>query len=392
MRRLILRLSAILILGGAAGVLSLGPSMVERRLNRIAAHDPWPISPAALAMHERLIIADLHADSLLWDRDLTRRWGRGHVDLPRLIAGNVALQVFTTVTKSPAGLNHEQNAATARDDITLLSIVQLRPFRAWFDLTERALVQAEALAAAEAKAPEALRILRTRADLAALLAARAEGARAVGAILGAEGGHALSGDLANLDRLYDAGFRLIGLTHFFDNDLGASLHGEAGAGAGLSDFGRAVVARMAEKRMIIDLAHAGPGVVREVLAMTDAPVMISHTGTYGHCPGPRNIPDELIREIAAKGGLIGIGFWRAATCDATPSGIAAAIVAAIALVGEDHVALGSDFDGAVETPFDAAELAALTQALIDAGLDEPVIARVMGGNAQHFFARALPEG
>lgn len=392
MRRLILRLLAVLILGGGAGVFAFGPGMVERRLNRVTAHDPWPVSPAAQAMHERLVIADLHADSLLWDRDLTRRWGRGHADLPRLIAGNVAVQIFTTVTKSPAGLNYEQNAATARDDITLLSIAQLRPFRAWFDPTERALVQAEALAAAEAKAPEALRIIRSRADLTAHLAARAEGARSVGAILGAEGGHALSGDLANLDRLFDAGFRLIGLTHFFDNALGASLHGEAESGAGLTDFGRAVVARMAEKRMIIDLAHAGPGVVREVLAITDAPVMISHTGTHGHCPGPRNIPDALIREIAAKGGLIGIGFWRAATCDATPSGIAAAITAAIALVGADHVALGSDFDGAVETPFDAAELAALTQALIDAGLDEPVIAKVMGGNAQHFFARALPGG
>lgn len=392
MRRLILRLSAVLILVGGAGLFAFGPGMVERRLNRIAAHDPWPVSPAAQAMHERLVIADLHADSLLWDRDLTRRWGRGHADLPRLIAGNVALQVFTTVTKSPAGLNHEQNAATARDDITLLSIAQLRPWRAWFDLTERALAQAKALAAAEAKAPEALRIIGSRADLAAHLAARAEGARSVGAILGAEGGHALSGDLANLDRLFDAGFRLIGLTHFFDNTLGASLHGEAGGEVGLTDFGRAVVARMAEKRMIIDLAHAGPGVVREVLAITDAPVLISHTGTHGHCPGPRNIPDDLIREIAAKGGLIGIGYWEATTCDATPAGIAGAITAAIDLVGADHVALGSDFDGAIETTFDAAELAALTQALIDAGLDEPVIASVMGGNAQHFLARALPEG
>lgn len=392
MRRLILRFLAILILAAVAGFFTFGPGIVERQHNRIAAHEPWAISPAARAMHERLIIADLHADSLLWDRDLTRRAARGHVDLPRLIAGNVALQVFTTVTKSPAGLNYDKNSAGARDNITLLMIAQLRPLRAWFDLTERALVQAAALAAAEAKAPGAVRIIRSRADLAAHLAARAEGARTVGAILGAEGGQALAGDPANLDRLYDAGFRLIGLTHFFDNDLGASLHGEAGDRAGLTDFGRAVVTRMAARGMIIDLAHAAPQMVREVLAMTDAPVMVSHTGTHGHCPSPRNLPDELMREIAAKGGIIGIGYWEAASCDATPAGIAAAITAAIALVGEDHVALGSDFDGAVETTFDAAELAALTQALIDAGLDEPVIAKVMGGNALRFFARALPEG
>ena len=90
--------------------------------------------------------------------------------------------------------------------------------------------------------------------------------------------------------------------------------------------------------------------------------------------------------------MIGIGFWDEVTCDATPKGIAASIVAAIRLAGEDHVALGSDFDGAVETTFDVSELPALTQALIDAGLDEPVIAKVMGGNMVRFLAQALPEG
>lgn len=392
MRRFLLKALAGLLIVGLTGFFALGPGIVERRLNPVTPHGPWPVSPAARAMHERLIVGDLHADSLLWDRDLTRRAARGQADLPRLIDGNVALQVFTTVTKSPAGLNYDRNPAAARDDITLLSIAQLRPLRSWFDLTERALVQAGALARAEAKAPEMLKVLRTRADLAALLRAREEGARTVGGILGAEGGHALSGDLANLDRLYDAGFRLIGLTHFFDNDLGASLHGEAGAEAGLTGFGRRVVARLAEKRMIIDLAHASPALAREVLAMVDVPVVVSHTGIHGQCPSVRNFPDELMQAIAAEGGLIGIGYWQDVTCDATPRGIAASIVAAVRLVGEDHVALGSDFDGAVETTFDAAELAALTQALIDAGLAEPVIAKVMGGNVVRFLEAALPEG
>jgi microsomal dipeptidase-like Zn-dependent dipeptidase len=94
--------------------------------------------------------------------------------------------------------------------------------------------------------------------------------------------------------------------------------------------------------------------------------------------------------VAEGGGLIGIGFWAEVTCDDTPAGIAASIVAAIGVVGEDHVALGSDFDGAVGTTFDASELAALTQALIDKGLAEPVIARVMGGNMVRFLRSALP--
>ncbi len=392
MVRWIVRLLALAAVLGVAGVLLLGPGMVEKGQNRVTPHEPWPVSEAARAMHERLIIGDWHADPLLWGRDLTRRSTRGQMDLPRLIEGNVAVQVFTTVTKSPSGLNYDKNSAASRDDITLLSIVQMRPYRSWFNLTERALVQAAALQRAAEKAPDMLRIIRNRSDLAALLAAREGGAKTVGGILGAEGGHALSGDLANLDRLYDAGFRLMGLTHFFDNELGASLHGETGADGGLTDFGRAVVQKMVEKHMIIDLAHASPQVVRETLAMVDVPVVVSHTGIYSQCQHHRNIPDDLIKAIADRGGMIGIGFWDEVTCDATPKGIAASIVAAIRLAGEDHVALGSDFDGAVETTFDVSELPALTQALIDAGLDEPVIAKVMGGNMVRFLAQALPEG
>lgn len=386
--------TGVLVLAGlaAAGFFMLAPGIVEQGQNKVVPHDPWPVSAEAQALHDHLIIGDWHADPLLWDRDLTRRSDRGQMDLPRLQQGNVAVQVFTTVTKSPSGLNYEKNAANARDDVTLLSFAQLRPLKSWFDLTERALAQAAALHRAEEKAPEMLKIIRTRSDLADLLAARAAGAKTMGGILGAEGGHALSGDLANLNRLYDAGFRLIGLTHFFDNELGASLHGEAGETQGLTDFGRAVVQEMVEKHMIIDLAHTSPAMAREVLAMVDQPVVVSHTGIYSQCATQRNFPDDLMREITAKDGLIGIGYWAEVVCDPTPKGIAGSIVAAIRLVGEDHVSLGSDFDGAVETTFDTSELAALTQALMDQGLGEATIGKVMGGNMVRFLQRALPEG
>ena len=390
MMRLILRLIGALIVFGLLGFFSFAPGYIERQQNPVTAHDPWPVSPAAEAMNARLIIGDWHADSLLWDRDLTQRSDRGQVDLPRLIAGNVAVQVFTTVTKSPAGLNYDQNSADARDNITLLYVGQLRPFRSWLDLTERALEQARQLHLAEEKAPEMLKIVKTRADLDAVLARRAAGEHVIGGILGAEGGHALNGYLDNLDRLYEAGFRLMGLTHFFDNELGASLHGQAGASKGLTDFGRLAVRKMVEKKMIIDLAHASPQMAREVLDMVDVPVVVSHSGIYSQCATKRNFPDALMQEIAERGGLIGIGFWDEVTCDDTPAGIAASIAAAIDLVGEDHVALGSDFDGAVRTRFDASELAALTQALMDKGLAEPTIAKVMGGNMVRFLGQALP--
>ena len=391
MRRFLIRALLVIVVAGAGAFFTLAPGIVEKGQNSVVPHDPYQISAAAAAMHARLIIGDWHADSLLWDRDLTKRSDRGHVDLPRLREGNVAIQVFTTVTKSPSGLNYDTNATDARDDITLLSVAQLRPVKSWFDLTERALAQAGTLTALAEDHPDQIRVIRTRADLDAVMAARTEGSQVIGAILGAEGGHALSGDIANLDRLHDAGFRLMGLTHFFDNELGASLHGEADDSAGLTDFGRQVVARMVEKRMIIDLAHASPKMAREVLDMVDVPVIVSHTGTHGNCPTKRNFPDDLMRNITARGGLIGIGFWEEVTCDASPAGVARAIVAAVALVGEDHVSLGSDYDGAVEVSFDASELAALTQALIDQGLDELVIAKVMGGNMLRFLQQALPE-
>lgn len=384
---------AVLVAAAAAAFLALAPAYVERGLNPLHAPDGgWPVSPKARALHERLVIGDWHSDALLWDRDILERADRGHTDVPRLLEGNVAVQVFTTVTKSPRGQNYGQNSAEAPDNITPLFMGQLRPVRAWLSLRERALVQAEALAAAADAAPDRLRLIRTRADLQAVLAARADGQRVLGALLGSEGGHPLEGDLANLDVLYDAGFRLMGLTHFFDNELGGSLHGEGGSGAGLSDFGRQVVEAMNRRGMVIDLAHASPQVVRDVLAIPGARPILSHTGIHGHCASDRNLDDDLVRQIAAKGGLVGIGFWSDVVCGGTPADIAGAITAAIALVGEDHVALGSDYDGSVGVPFDAAQLPALTQALLDTGLSEPVIAKVMGGNMMRYLAETLPEG
>jgi microsomal dipeptidase-like Zn-dependent dipeptidase len=377
----------------AVGFFALAPAYVERAQNGV---EPLakPPSPTAQKLHDALVIGDWHSDALLWHRDLTKRADRGHVDLPRLREGNVGVQVFTTVTKSPSGLNYEHNSAEAGDDITLLVIGQLRPPRTWFDLTERALDQAARLSATAEAAPDQLRILRTRGDLATLLADRAAGARVVGGLIGAEGGHALQGDLANLDRLYAAGFRLMGLTHFFDNELGGSLHGDSGgngAGTGLTPFGREVVQEMQKRGMVIDLAHASPQMVRDVLAMPGTRPIVSHTGIYSQCETHRNLPDDLMQAIAAKGGVIGIGFWADVTCDASPDGVAAAIVAAVALVGADHVSLGSDFDGAVTTGFDASQLASLTDALLRAGVHPDVIAKVMGGNMMRTLAETLPE-
>lgn len=373
------RLVLLAVVLGAIGFFGFLPAYVEDTSNHVIDHDPYPVSDAARALHDNMNVGDWHADSLLWSRDLTKRGSRGQVDVPRLIEGGVALQVFTAVTKSPAGLNYEENSAEAFDNITLLAVGQLWPLRTWQSLLERALFQAEKLHRFEAKAPESLRIIRTRADLDAVLAARAGGSDIVGGLLGIEGAHPLEGKLENLDLIEAAGHRVIGLQHFFDNELGGSLHGQGNHG--LTEFGRQVVAEVASRNLVLDLAHSSPQVARDVLDMTDIPVIVSHTGLHGYCPVKRNFPDDLMQAIAATGGVIGMGYWAEVSCDDfTPTGIAKMIVAAIATVGEDHVSLGSDYDGSVETMFDTSELPALTHALLEAGVSETQIRKVMGDN------------
>lgn len=363
---------------GVLGFFILAPGIAERDMNVVVEHDPYPVTAEGAAFHDTLLIGDWHADTLLWKRDPLTRSDRGHVDIPRLIEGNVTLQVFTAVTKSPSGQNYEENSAETFDNITLLAVGQLWPPRTWNSLLERALYQAERLRDAANRSGGHLRLIRTEKDLDAVLALRDAGEEVVGGVLGIEGAHPLEGEIANLDRLEAAGYRLIGLHHFFDNELGGSLHGVGDAG--LTNFGRQVVKEVAARGMILDLAHSSPQVARDVIEMTDMPLVVSHTGIRSHCDTKRNYPDDLMQAIAATGGVIGIGYWEDVTCDDSPLGVARTIQAAIDLVGEDHVALGSDYDGTVTTGFDTAELAALTQAMLDIGLTEAQIRKVAGGN------------
>lgn len=380
--------AAALLGAGTAAFLIFAPAIVEKGQNGMIPHDPWPVSAEAQALHKRLEIADWHADSLLWNRDLTEFADFGHVDLPRLRAGNVALQVFTAVTKSPSGLNYDSNDAAAADNVTKLAIGQLWPVRTWGSLYERARHQADKLHGFAEADPE-FEVIRTKADLDALLARRARGEPIVGGLLGIEGMHALDADLGNLDGLWEAGYRVFGLTHFFDNALGGSLHGTGNHG--LTDFGRAAVEAIVAKGGLVDLAHASPRMAQEVIEMGVAPVILSHGGIFGHCPRKRNVSDALMQQIAQTGGLIGIGYWDEAACGTSPADIVDAAEAAVALMGEDHVSLGSDYDGAVTVGFDTSELAALTQEMLARGWSEERIAKVMGGNQLRLLRAVLPD-
>ena len=381
--KLIFSLIFFLIISAAIYVLGIVVPAQDAKMNPVVPHDPYPVSQAAKSLHETLLVADLHSDSLLWRRNPEKRWDRGHVDLPRLREGGVNIQVFSAVTKSPRGLNFDGNDADAPDDITLLAKAQLWPIRTWGSIYERAAFQAQRLQKIEKRDKNNLVIARTKSDLE-----QPDGT--IIALLLTEGSHPLEGKLENIGRLYYEGYRAMGLQHFFDNELGGSMHGRSQAG--LSKFGRQAVLEMERRNIMIDVAHSSRQTVRDVLATVKAPLFISHGGTISGCPktANRNLPDDILKEIAARGGILGIGYFDGAICDISPKGIATEIIHAVDLLGEDAVALGSDYDGTVTTSLDMSELAAITHELLAQGMTEPQIRKVMGENAKRFFAENLP--
>ncbi len=371
----------------AAAFFYLLPGLVERYFNRTLRPPPYAASAGARALLSKLVVADLHADSLLWGRDLLARGHRGHVDVPRLIEGGVAIQGFTVVTQTPRGLNIDRNDDRT-DNVTLLALAQGWPPKTWTSLLERAAYQARRLHRTAALSGGRLALLWTAKDLADHLERRRHDPRLTAGFLGLEGAHVLEGVAANVEVLFRAGYRMVGLVHFFDNEVAGSVHGVAKGG--LTPLGQETVRRLEARRMLVDLAHASARTIDDVLAMATRPVVVSHTGVRATCDNARNLSDAQLRGIAATGGVVGIGYWDTAVCGNDAAAIARAVAHAVRVVGRDHVALGSDFDGAVSVPFDTTGLALLVDALLAAGLREEEIAPVMGGNVVRLLGQSLP--
>ncbi len=384
MKRLFWGLGALL-LTALAGFLIFAPGIAERGMNKIDGKPLPKASAEAMALHRSLTIVDLHSDTLMWKRDVTLRADRGHMDLPRLEQGNVALQVFSSVTKTPKGQNYDANGADT-DNITLLTVAQSQPIRTWTSLLERSLWHAKKLDRFARSDGGRLRTVVQDQHIDVILKVRSRGQKLVGAMLSVEGLQNLEGKAENLDRLYTAGFRMAGITHFFDHELAGSMHGLKKGG--LTPFGRGIIARMEAKGMIVYIAHCSTQCVTEILAMASRPVVSSHGGVQATCKVNRNLSDDHIRGVAKTGGIIGIGYWDAAICDTSPASIAKAMKHVRDLVGIEHVALGSDYDGATTVRFDTSKLVQVTQALMDAGFSEDEIRAAMGGNA----IRVLREG
>ena len=364
------------------------PVKLDRDRNKTLLKPPYLVSERAQKLYNSLdFIADLHCDALLWSRDLTLKNQVGHVDFPRLQEANVALQAFTIVTKSPAGQNFSKNDASAFDNITMLNFFQGRPISNWFSLMERAVYQCRKLSDFADDYNDQFIVVKSKNDFRELLRIRKNDSNVIGGFLGVEGGHCLEGDISNLDRLYEEGLRMLAPVHFFDNELGGSAHGIDKDG--ITDFGKQVINRMDQLGMIIDLAHASPKLIDDVLEITDQPVLVSHTGVKGTVDNSRNLSDEQVKKIANNGGLIGVAFFKGAVSSPDARAIVEAMNYIKSIAGIQCIALGSDYDGNIKAPFDVTGFPLLGEELLNQGFTKDEIEAIMGGNIKRFMLENL---
>lgn len=204
-------------------------------------------------------------------------------------------------------------------------------------------------------------------------------------LLGIENASALDANMHLLQEFYDEGVRYITLTHSEDNDVCDSCTGQ-GRWGGLSPFGRMLVKEMNDLDMLIDLAHTSDRTIMDVLSLSDRPVVDTHTCCRSICQHKRNLSDELIKGIAASGGVVGISIYPPFLSSQACPGVETVldhIRLAIKLAGEESVCLGSDFDGIEVTALGLEsidKLPDLFSAMRLDGIDESVVRAVAGEN------------
>jgi microsomal dipeptidase-like Zn-dependent dipeptidase len=381
----VVRFGVLLFFTAAVLFFAIVPGYIDKSKNTVSIPPPH----ARNSWYDSIpFIADLHCDELLWDRDLLEEINYGHVDVPRMQQANMAFQVFTIVSKVPAGINIEKNDGNS-DQIALLSFAQLRPPSNWFSIKKRALNQCGMLHKFAKRSEGKLRVITTKTELAQFVSDRKKDHSLTSGMLGLEGAQPLEGNRNNLEEFYNAGVRYIGLAHFYDNEWAGSAHGMNKGG--LTFLGKQLIQKMDSMHVMIDLAHASQQTINDVFSLHNGPVLVSHTGVKGVCNNQRNLSDEHLIEIGKRNGLVGIGLWETAVCGKDAAATAKSIRYAVDKIGVDKVALGSDWDGAFEMHFDVTGLPLIVTALEKEGFSRSEIEMIMGGNVRDFFLRNLPE-
>ncbi|MBP1661496.1 MAG: rane dipeptidase, partial [Candidatus Aminicenantes bacterium] len=232
-----------------------------------------------LFLHRDTAVVDMHCDTIgraMAGQDLSRDLPEGHIDIPKLKRGGVDLQVFACFAPPPG--NELEKARSANG----------------------VFAQIEAVHSLVDKNPGDLALVLTPADAAA---ARNE---KTGVLIAIEGGYAIENDLVMLREFFRAGVRLMTLTHWTATDWADASGDPKPVHGGLTEFGEKVVAEMNRLGMIIDVSHAGDETFRDVLELSKAPVVASHSACRALSPHHRNLSDEMLKALAAKNGVIGI--------------------------------------------------------------------------------------
>eukprot|EP01095_Lingulamoeba_sp_RSL-Kostka_P016119 TRINITY_DN773_c0_g1_i1.p1 TRINITY_DN773_c0_g1~~TRINITY_DN773_c0_g1_i1.p1 ORF type:complete len:455 (+),score=127.49 TRINITY_DN773_c0_g1_i1:83-1447(+) len=344
--------------------------------------------------HKQLeFVVDVHADPLMWTYRNMEDSEHGIVDIKRMIKGNQALQVFGIVSKTPMFMNFESNKNNT-DSFMLLAMGQRWPLSTIFSIFNRAVHLINVLHSYES---DHFFIIKTQRDLEEYVELRRslqinnpeQTPQITSGLLGIEGAHCLEGKMENLEILYNKGLRMLSAAHFFDSELGGSIAGEEKYG--LTTFGFEVIRKCEELGIIIDISHCSCDVIDDILSIATKPVVASHTGVQGMCDNNRNLCDDHVKKIAETGGVLSIAMFRPAICEQTIQHFVDTVRYVADLVGVEHIALGSDWDGFVKTIIGVEELGLITDALMNNGFSLDETKMIMGENFLRVLRETLPQ-
>jgi membrane dipeptidase len=315
-------------------------------------------------VHSKYTLIDLHNDVLevmVGDPSyhLADFHTYNHTDIPRLQQGGVDVQFFSIWVSESDYTNYFQQALVMRD----LFYTELA---ANTSTIEQATTMNQALQLNEQNK--------------------------IAAVIGVEGGHHIENSLDKIDTLYNAGMRYLTITWNNSTSWAISAKDSRTLVQGLSNFGRDVIRKLDSLGVIIDVSHVGIRTISDILAVTQNPIIASHSGARAIRDHYRNLYDDQIQAIANNGGVIGIVFYPPFLASPTPayiSDVIAHIDHIVNLVGTDHVAIGSDFDGigtnVVVGLEDVTKYPDLTLALLQHGYTELEVAKFLGGNFRRVF-------
>ncbi|MCA9035443.1 MAG: dipeptidase [Planctomycetaceae bacterium] len=371
-------LAAVVILSPFSG--SYGDDLTVGNTTASNRNTPIRVSEEALRIHHAGMLFDGHND-LPWEvrtkanssfdnLDISQRQPSIHTDIPRLREGGVKAQFWSVYVPSDTMVTGDALSQT----LAQISIVQ--------QMLKRY--------------PDDFELASTANDIERIVA---EGK--IASMMGVEGGHSIEGELQNLHRLYDLGCRYMTLTHSKSLEWADSATDDPRAN-GLSDFGLAVIAEMNKLGMVIDLSHVSPETMKQALKASKAPVMFSHSSARAITDHPRNVPDDVLKLTAANGGVVMVNFFsrfviptdlavRDEEAHGTIHDVVDHIEHIIRIAGEDHVGLGSDFDGVPRLPDQLESVATyprISQELVNRGYNARQIQKLLGGNMMRVLKRA----